>query len=59
MDIMTGWLSSMIQSDLGEVMDLASGGRKADSLQDKYEDDGSNLRVRASKPGVVQIIKVS
>lgn len=58
MDIMTAWLSSMIQSDLGEVMDLASG-RKADPLQDKYEDDGSNLRVRASKPGVVQIIKVS
>ncbi|KAL9056598.1 MAG: hypothetical protein Q9206_002691 [Seirophora lacunosa] len=53
---MTAWLSSMIQSDLGEVMDLASG-RKADPLQDKYEDDGSNLRVRASKPGVVQIIK--
>ncbi|KAL9010618.1 MAG: hypothetical protein Q9173_004463 [Seirophora scorigena] len=53
---MTGWLSSMIQSDLGEAMELASG-RKAESLQDKYEDDGSNLRVRASKPGVVQIIK--
>lgn len=58
MDIMAGWLSRTIQRDLSEAMELASG-QKANSMQDKYEDDGSNLRVRASKPGVVQIIKVS
>ncbi|KAI4288551.1 MAG: hypothetical protein L6R35_002185 [Caloplaca aegaea] len=56
MDIMAGWLSRTIQRDLSEAMELASG-QKANSMQDKYEDDGSNLRVRASKPGVVQIIK--
>lgn len=48
----------MIQRGLGEAIDLALG-QQFKIVKGKYEDDGSNLRVKTSKPGLVQIIKVS
>lgn len=57
MDIMGEWLSTTIQKDLGQVVDHTSGQSK-NSSKASYEDDGSNLRVKASKKGVVQITKV-
>lgn len=55
---MEGWLSTTIQRDLREALGIAT--RKSPgALKGRYEDDGSNLRVKLSKQGVVQIIKVS
>lgn len=57
MDIVEAWLSATIQRDLSEAIDELS--TESPGLSGHpYEDDGSNLRVTASKPGVVQIIKV-
>ncbi|KAL8697999.1 MAG: hypothetical protein Q9201_006808 [Fulgogasparrea decipioides] len=56
MDIMEEWLSTTIQRDLGRVLDNVSD-QPIHSSTACYEDDGSNLRVKASKKGVVQIIK--
>ncbi|KAL8940717.1 MAG: hypothetical protein Q9216_002667 [Gyalolechia sp. 2 TL-2023] len=53
---MEGWLSMTIQKDLGEVLGIASN-QPSSALGGLYEDDGSNLRVKLSKQGVVQIIK--
>ena len=58
MDIMAGWLSDTLQKDLGGALDITSSQPSAESKL-PYEDDGSNLRVKMSKPGIVQIIKVS
>lgn len=57
MDIMEEWLSSTIRRDLGGAMDVAPE-QQSDGLKGRCEDDGSNLRVKVSKPGVAQIIKV-
>ncbi|KAL8753599.1 MAG: hypothetical protein Q9184_005374 [Pyrenodesmia sp. 2 TL-2023] len=56
MDIMESWLSATIQRDLGPAVDPASV-QQPKASKGTVEDDGSNLRVKASKPGVVQIIK--
>ncbi|KAL8801332.1 MAG: hypothetical protein Q9182_004538 [Xanthomendoza sp. 2 TL-2023] len=56
MDIVEAWLAATIQQDLDRVIQTASV-QPASSVNGDYEDDGSNLRVKASKPGVVQIIK--
>ncbi|KAL8899095.1 MAG: hypothetical protein Q9207_006372 [Kuettlingeria erythrocarpa] len=53
---MEGWLSPTMQRDLGSTIDPASG-QQPGRQKGNIEDDGSNLRVKASKPGVVQIIK--
>lgn len=58
MDIMEAWLSATIKQDLDQTLGVA-GSQPLGSLNGAYEDDGSNIRVKASKPGVVQIIKVS
>lgn len=58
MDIMEGWLSDTIQKDLDQVLGAASCQPSA-TLNRAHEDDGSNLRTKTSKPGVVQIVKVS
>ncbi|KAL8726479.1 MAG: hypothetical protein Q9181_006036 [Wetmoreana brouardii] len=58
MDIMEEWLSTTIQRDLGRVLDNVND-HPIHSSTVCYEDDGSNLRVEASKKGVVQIIKAS
>ncbi|KAL8671239.1 MAG: hypothetical protein Q9168_004253 [Polycauliona sp. 1 TL-2023] len=52
MDIMGPWLSATIKQDLDRVLADASS-------QPLATDDGSTLQVKASKPGVVQIIKQS
>ncbi|KAL8948071.1 MAG: hypothetical protein Q9222_005711 [Ikaeria aurantiellina] len=56
MDIMGEWLSTTIQSDLGKVID-STHGPPTDPSHDVFEDDGSNIRVKLSKPGIVQIVK--
>ncbi|KAL8910669.1 MAG: hypothetical protein Q9171_004044 [Xanthocarpia ochracea] len=56
MDIMEAWLSATIKNDLDQVLGI-SGGQPLDSSNGAYEDDESNIRVKASKPGVVQIVK--
>ncbi|KAL8857226.1 MAG: hypothetical protein Q9178_006151 [Gyalolechia marmorata] len=56
MDIMEAWLSATIKNDLDQVLGV-SGGQPLGSSNGAYEDDESNIRVKASKPGVVQIVK--
>ena len=58
MDIMEAWLSATIRNDLDQVLGVP-GGQPLGSSNGAYEDDESNIRVKASKPGVVQIVKVS
>ncbi|KAL8926502.1 MAG: hypothetical protein Q9172_001753 [Xanthocarpia lactea] len=53
---MEAWLSATIKNDLDQVLGV-SGGQPLGSPNGAYEDDESNIRVRASKPGVVQIVK--
>ncbi|KAL9579122.1 MAG: hypothetical protein Q9212_005291 [Teloschistes hypoglaucus] len=52
MDIMEEWLSTTIQRDLCQVLEHDSTESRA-----LYEDDGSNIRIRLSVEGIVQIIK--
>ncbi|KAI4261844.1 MAG: hypothetical protein L6R42_002965 [Xanthoria sp. 1 TBL-2021] len=54
---MEAWLSATIKQDLEQTLGVA-GSQPLGSLNGAYEDDGSNIRVKASKPGVVQIIKL-
>ncbi|KAL8870054.1 MAG: hypothetical protein Q9174_003809 [Haloplaca sp. 1 TL-2023] len=56
MDILGEWLSTTIQRGLGQVLDHVDG-ISVDASEPSYEDDGSNLRVKVSKRGVVQLIK--
>ena len=60
MDVLQEWLSSTIQKDLGKVLEHATQQAQLINRQEKcfYEDDGSNLRSKCSKPGLVQISKV-
>lgn len=58
MEIMEAWLSATIKQDLDRVLGVA-GSQPYGSLDAAHEDDGSCIRVKASRPGVVQIIKVS
>ncbi|KAL8784720.1 MAG: hypothetical protein Q9213_003817 [Squamulea squamosa] len=53
---MEGWLSATIQKDLEQVIGAASC-QPSGSLNRTHEDDGSNIRTKASKSGVVQIVK--
>ena len=55
MEIMEAWLSATIKQDLDRIL----GGAGSQSLNAAHEDDGSCIRVKASRAGVVQIIKVS
>ncbi|KAL8730009.1 MAG: hypothetical protein Q9166_004332 [cf. Caloplaca sp. 2 TL-2023] len=56
MDIVEPWLSATIEKDLNGVIEVTRG-QPPGSPKYPHEDDGSNIRVQASKPGVVQIIK--
>ncbi|KAL8773224.1 MAG: hypothetical protein Q9209_001901 [Squamulea sp. 1 TL-2023] len=53
---MEGWLSATIQKDLDQVIGVTSC-QTSGTLNRAREDDGSNIRTKASKPGVVQIVK--
>lgn len=57
------WLASTVAKELGEVLrsrlenpDTDIGNGTAGNIE--YEDDGSNLKVKSQKPGVLQISKV-
>ncbi|KAL8837454.1 MAG: hypothetical protein Q9176_005641 [Flavoplaca citrina] len=56
MDIMGPWLLATIKQDLDRVLGVAYR-QPHGSLDGAHGDDGSSVRVRASKPGIVQIIK--
>ncbi|KAL8847889.1 MAG: hypothetical protein Q9221_007064 [Calogaya cf. arnoldii] len=56
MDIMEAWLSATITQDLDQALRVA-GSQPLSSLNGSCEDQESAIRVKASKPGVVQIIK--
>ncbi|KAL8714635.1 MAG: hypothetical protein Q9220_001583 [cf. Caloplaca sp. 1 TL-2023] len=50
------WLSTTIQNDLGKVIQ-SDHVQPNDPLHRVFEDDGSNIRVKLSKPGIVQLVK--
>lgn len=63
MDILKEWLKSTIIRELSDGLGwLESGAADSPSTSatkiSHFEDDGSNLRAKVSKPGVVQITKV-
>ena len=57
MDIMGPWLLATIKQDLDRIWGVADR-QPHGSLAGAHGDDGSSVRVKASKPGIVQIIKV-
>ncbi|KAI4267040.1 MAG: hypothetical protein LQ337_008549 [Flavoplaca oasis] len=56
MDIMGPWLLATIKQDLDRILGVAYR-LPHGSLDGAHGDDGSNVRARVSKPGIVQIIK--
>lgn len=61
MDLLREWLAPTMIREIGAMMQLGDGAsdRCGPANGITYSDDGSNLRARFSKPGMVQITKVS
>ena len=62
MDLLKDWLAPTIQNELSQALqwkERGSGQELSSRLGAGYSDDGSNLRVKSSKNGVVQISKVT
>ncbi|KAL9602448.1 MAG: hypothetical protein Q9219_001872 [cf. Caloplaca sp. 3 TL-2023] len=55
MDIMRAWLATTVHKDLGQAL-KSSSSQPPHSVRG-YEDDGSNLRVKVSKPELAQIVE--
>ena len=60
MDVLREWLAPTMIREIGAMMQSRTGASNWSHLPDgnTYSDDGSNLRARSSKSGVVQITKV-
>lgn len=60
MDLLKVWLDSTVARELNAAVQWRERTPTHIRLSEngQYEDDGSNLRVKSSKPGVVQIMKV-
>lgn len=60
MDLLKEWLIPTVAHELSAAVQWRERTPSHIRLSDngQYEDDGSNLRARSSKPGVVQITKV-
>lgn len=60
MDLLKEWLGSTVARELNAALQWRERTPTQVRLSDngQYEDDGSNLRAKSSKPGVVQIMKV-
>lgn len=60
MDVLKDWLGSTVARELNAAVQWRERTPTDIRLSDngQYEDDGSNLRAKSSKAGVVQITKV-
>ena len=60
MDVLREWLAPTMIREIGAMMQSITGASGSSDPPDgnTYSDDGSNLRARSFKPGVVQITKV-
>ena len=60
MDLLKDWIGPRVHQALTEALEWKSRGSPAgrDGQDEQFEDDGNSLRVRMSKPEVVQITKV-
>lgn len=57
-DILKEWLGSTVERELGIALELWGRNNSFDSDADKYDDDGTTLRIKLFKGHPVQIIKV-
>ena len=60
MDVLREWLAPTMIREIGAMMQSRTGASDWSNPIDgnPYSDDGSNLRARSSRSGVVQITKV-
>ena len=60
MELLKEWLGSTITRELKAALQwrLSKPAHIRPEWNNRYEDDGSNLRVKGLKPGVVQLMKV-
>lgn len=58
MDVLEEWLGSTIERELKPIIQSKLQGGSGFSGEVRCQDDGSNLRVKSSTKGVVQIAKV-
>lgn len=58
--LLKDWIESTMKHELNEGLEWL--GRKApkslETTSSSFEDDGSNLRIKVARAGIVQIVKV-